>query len=87
MRVRPLAGFAVLAAAGLAGACSKSGPPGETVASSSNPPFVVCYEPDGAPCPLDAGEDGGEDGGALVVDASDAAEPPVLDACLSDRDC
>jgi hypothetical protein len=62
---------------GVLGACSKSPAPGEDVASSAGPPIVICYEPDGAPCPLppdagdEGGEDGGEDGGA--ADASGAS--------------
>jgi hypothetical protein len=86
MRRRLLIGLALAAAAGLAGGgCSKSAPPGETVATATLPPIVPCYEPDGAPCPLDAGEDGGDD--AAPNDASDATMPSIQDACLTDTNC
>jgi hypothetical protein len=49
---------------GAAGACDRAPAPGEKVSTTTLPPIETCYEPDGALCPLlDAGEDGGEDGG------------------------
>jgi hypothetical protein len=83
MRARWLALFAIAAVVGIS-ACSSSPASGEKVGTSSGPPITLCYEPDGALCPLDAGEDGGDD---AAVDASDAGAPAILDACASPTDC
>jgi hypothetical protein len=83
MRARRLALFAIATVAGIS-ACSSSPPPGEKVITSSGPPITLCYEPDGALCPLDAGEEGGDD---AEVDPSDTGAPAILDACASTSDC
>jgi hypothetical protein len=64
MSARPLTALIMtaFALAGSSGGCNKPAPPGEDVSSSAGPPIVICYLPDGAPCPLDAGDDGGEEG-------------------------
>jgi hypothetical protein len=83
MRARWLALFAIAAVVGIS-ACSSSPASGEKVGTSSGPPITLCYEPDGALCPLDAGEDGGDD---AAVDAPDAGAPALPDACSSSADC
>jgi hypothetical protein len=80
MRARRLALFAIAAVVGLS-ACSSSPASGEKVGTSSGPPITLCYEPDGALCPLDAGEDGSDDA------AVDAGAPALPDACSSSADC
>lgn len=78
MRAGRIAWFTVNAAVGVVVACSKAPAPGEDVMTSAGPPIVICYEPDGAPCPLppDAGDDGAENRGpadaSQPADASDA---------------
>jgi hypothetical protein len=69
MRARPLAVFAVIAPVAVAGACSKAPAPAEDVTSAALPPITICYEPDGAPCPL---VDGGDDAGDATLDADGA---------------
>ncbi len=71
-----------LVALGVAGACSKAPPPGEDVGSSTGPPIVVCHEPDGALCPLDAGDDGGD--ASYASDAGDATATVLADADAPD---
>lgn len=68
MRARRRSGLVLAIAIGVAAACTRSSAPGENATSTTLPPILVCYEPDGAPCPpLDAGEEAGAD------DAGDAA--------------
>jgi hypothetical protein len=84
MRARSLALLAIASAVGLEVACSGPPPSGEKVVTSSGPPITLCYEPDGALCPLDAGEDGGD--AAEPIDA-DAGAAPTADACGGDTEC
>jgi hypothetical protein len=87
MRARSLGMLALLAIVSVArieAACSSPPPPGEKVVTSSGPPITLCYEPDGALCPLDAGEDAGD--AEEPIDA-DAGATPIADACGSDAGC
>jgi hypothetical protein len=80
MRVGRWVGLLILVAVavGAPGACTSPPPPAEDVSSTTGPPIKVCYEPDGAPCPLlDAGEDAAADdaqtpteGGGGALDSS-----------------
>jgi hypothetical protein len=66
-----LAVVAMIAGPAAGAACGKTPAPGEDVTSTTLPPITICYEPDGAPCPLlDGGEESGVDAGA--VDAAEA---------------
>jgi hypothetical protein len=77
MRSRRLAAYVLLTAVGVMSACGKSPAPGEDVTSSTTPPFTVCYEPDGAPCPpLDAGDDADDTG---ATDSGDSGDKDASD--------